>query len=327
MRLRVLVSSVLLVALGPGSARATGTDSDWFASVWSPGGIEIRSDDRVFSLFALLNRAGYDDAPVLRDHPVRAHDFGPARSAVREALRAAPPAALAQAEALFDAHPRRLRDYVGHVLGDTESSDLAGLDDVLIRAEAEWPLRALREQTFEAHRAAQRQWLPVVDAPLQRAARLLALPEGKPPVQLVVTLLGAKGECWGAKVGAGWRIVVGPGEPPSAECLVRAWAAQVLAERVGRQLEARWTAGAAVLREARAQGAREETVGEFGVALLSRALALSATGAPEAAYVAAGREGYFGLKALARSFEDSRPVEAWALEGLARVVSARPLRK
>jgi hypothetical protein len=57
--------------------------------------------------------------------------------------------------------------------------------------------------------------------------------------------------------------------------------------------------------------------------LLSRALALVATKAQEAAYEAAGRQGYFGLKTLARSFEDSRPVDAWALDGLSRVVGGQ----
>ncbi|NPC86394.1 hypothetical protein HPC49_50440, partial [Pyxidicoccus fallax] len=68
-------------------------------------------------------------------------------------------------------------------------------------------------------------------------------------------------------------------------------------------------------------------VGEYGVALVSRALALMATDAQEAAYEAAGRQGYFGLKALTRSFDESRPVDAWALDGLTRVTPGQALRK
>jgi hypothetical protein len=101
--------------------------------------------------------------------------------------------------------------------------------------------------------------------------------------------------------------------------VVREFARSVLSSRMGARLESRWTGGVGTLREARGAGAAEATVGEYGVALLSRALALRATDAQEAAYEAAGRQGYFGLKALARSFEDSRPVDAWALDGLSRV--------
>ena len=81
------------------------------------------------------------------------------------------------------------------------------------------------------------------------------------------------------------------------------------------------------MKEAQGLGAREVTVGEYAVALLSRALALAALEAPDSAYEAASRQGYFGLKELAGSFGDSRSVDGWALEGLARVGTGRPLRK
>jgi hypothetical protein len=204
---------------------------------------------------------------------------------------------------------------------------LDGLEVLLSEVEAAWPVGTLRAETADGYRAAQRAWLPVLDGPLRQAARLLDARDAEPSVQVVVNLLDAEGTLRVAEVGAGWVLVVGAAEQPDVEQVVRAWATHVLARQVGRQVQAKWTGGATLLREARLLGAREETVGEYGVALLGRALALSATGAQDVAYGAAGRDGYFGLKGLARSFEDSRPVDAWALEGLARVVSARPLRK
>lgn len=109
--------------------------------------------------------------------------------------------------------------------------------------------------------------------------------------------------------------------------MVRGLARGVLSSRLAGRLDARWSSGAAALRDARARGADEGTVEAYGVALLSRALALTATEAPAGAYEAAGREGYFGLKALARSFEDTRPVDAWAPDGLARAVTGQTPRK
>jgi hypothetical protein len=130
----------------------------------------------------------------------------------------------------------------------------------------------------------------------------------------------------GFRTGTGVALVAGPGRP-DMERLVWEYARLMLPPRLGEQAQARWAAGPALLKEAQGLGAREATVGEYAVALVSRALALAALEAPDSAYEEAGRQGYFGLKALAGSFADSRPVDAWMLEGLARVGSGHPPRK
>ncbi|MFP2925495.1 hypothetical protein ACLESO_09805 [Pyxidicoccus sp. 3LG] len=339
----LLVILLLLGASGPAQAQARSRPpappapvEDWFASVYTPGGLEVRADLRVFTLFALLNRAGYDAGTRYREHPIPAYRYHPARTYVREALEVESSAVVAEARAFFDAHPAPVEAYLARLLvgapegpGGARGLDgLDGLEALLDRAEAEWPIASLREETLDLYRAEQRAWLPLLDAPLQQAARLLGLPEAKPALQVVVNLLDAEGSIRRVETGQGWVLVVGPPtHAPEVEPVVREYARGVLSARLAGRLEGRWTGGAAALREARTVGVGETTVGEYGVALVSRALALRATGAQEAAYEAAGRQGYFGLKALARSIDDSRPVDAWALEGLSRSVSGQALRK
>jgi hypothetical protein len=321
----------VLLALGASQAHAQG---DWFASIYTPGGVEIRADARVFTLFALLNLTGYDAGPRLREHPVPAYRYSPARTRVREALAGADPSVLQRAQAFFDAHPVPLERYLALAVRMEDEADvpaelreLEGLETLLDHVEAKWPVPVLRVETFDDYRSAMRSHLAVVDAPLQRARQLLRLPENGPGLRLVVNLLGAEGWVRSFRTRQGVAVVVGPGRTPEVERVVWEYARQVLPPQVGEQAQARWAAGPALLQEARALGAREGTVGEYAVALVSRALALTALGAPDSAYEAASREGYFGLKALAGSFGDPRPVEAWAPEALARMGSGRPSRK
>jgi hypothetical protein len=331
MRACAQLLALLLAALAAPAARA---EADWFARLYTPRGTELRADSRVFTLFALLNRAGYDSGPLRREHPVPAYRYSPARTRVREALAGAEPAVLQRAQAFFDAHPVPLERYlaVALLLEDdapvpAELRELEGLEPLLDQVEARWPIASLRAETFDQYRAELRSYLAVVDAPLQRAQRLLRAPESGPGVRVVVNLLAAEGWVRGFRTGQDVVLVVGPGKSPELERLIWEYSRLMLPRQVGEQAQARWAAGPALLREAQALGAREVTVGEYAVALLSRALALAALQAPDSAYEAAQREGYFGLKTLAGSFEDARPVDAWALEGLARVSTGRAQRK
>ena len=338
MRAHLLATLALLGASGPAHAQArtappapVSPAEDWFSSVYTADGLEVRADVRVFTLFALFNRLGYDAGVKYREHPVPGFRYGPARTRVREALALAPPSVLAQAQAFLDAHPVPVEAYLARLLGGPQAPEARGLDGLealLDRVEAEWPVAALRAETLELYRAEQRAWLPLLDAPLQQATRLLGLPEDKPAVRVVVNLLDAEGSLRWVETGSGWVLVVGPAtRRPEMEPVVREFARGVLSFRMKARLESRWAGGAAALREARVAGVGEATVGEYGVALLSRAVALMATGAQEAAYEAAGRQGYFGLKTLARSFDDPRPVDVWALDGLARVVPGQARQK
>lgn len=320
----------LFLLLGALPARA---QEDWFASVYTPGGIELRADTRVFSLYALLNRTGYDTGTLRREHPVPAWQYTPTRARVREALSGADPSVAQRAQAFFDAHPVPLERYLAVTVrmqdedAPPEPRELAGLEVLLDRVEAHWPVPALRAETFAEHRAAMRAYLPLLDAPWRRTHQLLRLPEGQPALRVVVNLLDAEGQAHGFRTGQGAVVVVGPSQTPALELVMWEYARAMLPPRIAEQAQARWAAGPALLREAQALGAKEATVGAYATALLSRALALTALGAPPSAYDKAGREGYFGLQTLAGSFDNPRPVDAWALEGLARVGSERPSRK
>jgi hypothetical protein len=330
MRTCAQLLAVLLALCAP-LARAEG---DWFSRIYTPRGTELRADSRVFTLFALLNRAGYDVGPVRREHPVPAYRYSPARARVREALASADPTVLQRAQAFFDAHPLPLERYVALaiLLEDdapvpAELRELEGLEALLDLVEDRWPVASLRAETFDHFRAEMHSYLAVVDGPTQRARHLLRVPETGPGVRIVVNLLASEGWVRGYRTAQGVVVVVGPGKTPDLERVVWEYARVLLAPQVGEQAQARWAAGPALLREAQALGAREATVGEYAVALLSRAVALAAVEAPDSAYEAAQREGYFGLKALAGSFAEARPVDAWALEGLARVGAGRAQRK
>jgi hypothetical protein len=328
---RCALVMVVLLALGAPLAHA---EADWFASVYTPSGIELRADARVFTLFALFNRAGYDAGPLRREHPVPAYRYPTARVRVREALAGADPAVLQRAQAFFDAHPLPLERYLALAVRmedeaevPPELHELEGLEALLDLVDAKWPVPALRTETFDQYRVAMRAYLAVLDAPLQRAQRLLRLPEGRPGIRVAVNLLGEEGRVRGFRTGKGVALVVGPDQAPDVERLVWEYARLMLPPQVREQAQGRWAAGPALLKEAQGLGAREVTVGEYAVALLSRALALAALEAPDSAYEAASRQGYFGLKGLAGSFGDTRSVDGWALEGLARVGAGRPLRK
>ncbi len=269
-----------------------------------------------------------------REHPVPAYRYSPARARVREALAGAEPTVLQRAQAFFDAHPLPLERYVAFavLLEDdapipAELRELEGLEALLDQVEERWPVASLRTETFDHFRVELHSYLAVVDGPTQRARHLLRVPETGPSVRIVVNLLASEGWVRGFDTAQGVVLVVGPGKTPDMERLMWEYARVLLAPQVGEQAQARWAAGPAVLREAQALGAREATVGEYAVALLSRALALAAVEAPDSAYETAQREGYFGVKALAGSFGDPRSVDAWALEGLARVGAGRAQRK
>src|SRR5262245_33913679 len=76
----------LLVVCAPTFARA----QDWASSLYTEGGVELRIDERVFTLFAALNGLGFEDAPVGRKDPIPKREFDPIRQAVRDVIKVDP---------------------------------------------------------------------------------------------------------------------------------------------------------------------------------------------------------------------------------------------
>lgn len=326
---RVLLSLILGVTLAGGEDAQAATD--WFASVYTGEGTELRTDQRVFTLFALLNAMGYDEGRVIRRDPIPKREFHPVRRLVRERLVALPAGVRTEAEAFFDSHPQPLRDYLRWALqsegleagtAKAASPEVKGLDGLLRSVHTQAAIAPLLRELQPEHRRALRLYQSQLDAPLTRLRTLLRRPEG--PTVLVLNLLDAHDAAWGAEVGKEMVLVVGPAGGTDGEPALRAFADAHLAPLVSARAEKGWGSGGALLREARARGAQEATVGEYATALLSRAVSLRAIGASDAAYETASNQGYFGLKDLGRMFDDARPVEAWAMDALARVEARRP---
>jgi hypothetical protein len=118
-------------------------------------------------------------------------------------------------------------------------------------------------------------------------------------------------------------LIVGPSEKANVEGLVREFARlsidPVVAKKVGG-----WAGGAQVLREAQLAGANEQSVQEYATAVLTLAVALKSMDANDATWEAAQNKGYFGVRQVAKMFEDGKPLDGWILDAMQRVETSRP---
>lgn len=328
----LLLSSLLFIA-----PAAHASEEDWFASLYTGEGIELRADARVFTLFAVLNAMGYDAAPLARQDPLPRYQFHPVRKQVRTTLLSASPEIRTQADAFFDAHPVSVDRYLAYALSTSappfasapkskDFKDVSGLEALLKSAHAQWKLGEVLGEVQDDYRKSLRAYLEILDAPLASAQKLLKGDAKGAPSLLVVNLLDAEGSMRAVESEKGVVLVVGPSEKPQIEAIVREYARLVIEPALGKKAR-QWGGGNTLLREAQALGATEANVAEYATALFTRALALKATNAPDSEWDAASKKGYFGLKDIAKGFEDGRPVETWALEALAKAETRRPARK
>jgi hypothetical protein len=168
-----------------------------------------------------------------------------------------------------------------------------------------------------------RSYLPVLDGPLLKARATLKVPEAQESL-LVVNLLDAQ-DTVRAVAGENGEafLIVGPSEKPNVEGLVREYARLAVEPTVTKKI-AGWAGGAQVLREAQLAGANEQTVPEYATALLTMAVSLKAMDANDAAWEAAAARGYFGIKSVAKMFEDGKPLDGWLLDAMQKVEASRP---
>lgn len=327
--------SAVVVLFGASFAHA---EADWFASLYTGEGTELRADERVFTLFALLNAMGYDQAPIAREHPLPRHQFHPVRQEIRQKLLAADPEVRKQANAFFDAHPRPVDRYLAYTVHSDappfasgakakDLQDLKGLEALLRTVHAQWKLGELMAQVQAEYRKSLKGYLPVIDAPMQKARQYLGVGEGGPQSLVVVNLLEAENTVRGVMGDGEVVVVVGPSAKPDVEGVVTEYARVLVAPRVSKKAQSSWAGGSALLREAQLLGAQEQSVGDYAAALFASAVALKATGASDAAYDALARKGYFGVKEIAGRLGDGKPVEGWALDALQKAEARRPARK
>ena len=332
------VLSVLALSVPRAAAAADAPGPDWFASIYTENGTELRADEGVFALYALLNAMGYDDAPVARQHPLPRYQFHPVRAAIRQSLLAADPEVRSEASAFFDAHPQPIARYLAYAVRSSpppfssgararELQDLAGLEGLLRSAYTRWHLGELMAEVHGEYRKAVRAYLPLLDRPLLEARKLLRIGDSGPRLVVILNLLEAENRA-SAVLGDGEvAVVVGPSSRPNLEGVLTEYARVLVEPAVAHKAERAWAGGAGLLRDAQLAGAAETTVGAYATALIARAVALRALDAPEAAYDAVAQRGYFGVKDIAQKLDEQRPIEAWAIDALQRAETRRAARK
>lgn len=334
--MRSFISACLIFIASPAFAASEG---DWFASLYTGEGIELRADERVFALFAVFNALGFDQGPVLRKDPVPKVNYHPVRQQVRARVIGGDPDVRKFADDFLDKHPAALRTYLTWAAQSSpppfatapkskekELADLKGFEAVLAKAWTGWKLGELMGTVQGEYRKSLKSYLSAIDAPLVKARQILKVPDNGPQSLLVVNLLDANDMVRGVMGEGEIVLVVGPSDKPNVEGLLREYA-RVLIDPVVAKKASGWGGGAQLLKEAQVAGATEQTVGDYATGLLSYAVALKALDANDAAWEAAQNKGYFGIKDIAKMFDEGKPLEGWVLDALAKAETRRPAKK
>lgn len=332
----MILVSLILAATAPAAAPAPAApvQGDWFASLYTGEGIELRADERVFALFSVLNAVGYDSGPVTRKEPVPKVMYHPVRQQVRSRVIGGGDDVRKAADTFLDAHPVALRKYLAYAVSSSpppfasgtkakDLQDLKGLEAVLGKAWTGWKLDELMGTVQGEYRKVLKSYLTAIDAPMTKARDLLKVPEGGQQSVLVVNLLDAQNEVRGVQTDAEIVLVVGPADKPNVEGLLKEFA-RVMVDPVVAKKAGAWTNGAQVLREAQVAGATEQNVQDYASALVATAVALRAMDANDAAYDAAANRGYFGAKDIAAMFDGGKPLDGWVADAFAKAEAKRP---
>ncbi len=314
---------------------APSAPTDWYTSVYSPGGVEVRADERLFTLYALLNALGYDQAPVVRKEPVPKHEFSAVRVRVRQALATLDPRLKEQVSNFFDAHPLPLSKYVAYTLslGPAPSfssagapAELAGFDKQLAQVYEAGQLHNLFAQVQQDYRADTRGYLAAIDQPLTQARKLLHDP--KLTVVLAVNDLDGQGLARGIPLNTqDVVLVLGPDSKPDVQAMVRALGRVVLDPVMAKKATALKGAAeqAAVARGSdMGSGAVLESGADYASELLARALAIKVASTNQAAdEEAALKLGYVGIKEAVKGLDDlakgDKPLDVSVPDLLAKI--------
>lgn len=301
LRCTTALAAVLLLA--PAVANAA---DDWANSLYSEGGVEVRADERVFTLFALFNAMGMNDAPILRKDPILKREYDPVRERVRDLLRI-DPKLRPEVEAFFDAHPQPIRSYIAFVLSvgqaptfevkgplPREAAGLKGFEALLARFHASSKIGVLFERETAAQRETLKQFAALVDGPVLKARDLLRTPEtdDSPRLVLVVNLLDGRGSGYGVGFPNETFLVVGPlGKEADISPAVKAFARVTTQEAAEKGFKA-LKGGADLFDEVKDSGfaVGAENVADYIAETVARAVAIKATAAEGASGKAYDRE-------------------------------------
>jgi hypothetical protein len=330
-RIITLFTAALVVMGTPAVAQPV---NDWFASLYTPEGVELRADQRIFDLYAVFNAMGYDEAPVSRRDPVPKREFNPVRQQVRMAAAAGLDEALRQKiDAFFDSHPVPAAKYVAYTLRLSAAPnftptadagrDLAGLEGLLSAADAKLKLSDAFEKTQGDQRSMLKSYLKDIDGPLAAARKLLKLKDDDEDQRtvLALNLLEAPGAAESLWVDKEQVVVVGPSSKANVPAVVREYARLHVAPAVMRK--------ASSYKFDVPPGVHGSTT-DYVIETTVRAVALKTavpSNAQDAELESLAKSGYGEVREMARTLDDfaksDRSLDAYLAEAWPRVEATR----
>jgi hypothetical protein len=194
--MRRLLGPLVVVAATFAAAPASAQWSS--ASVFTEDGVELGVEPRIFSLFAILNSAGYDKESQFGPPPLETPLYSKTREKLRQNLGRSTSNDLI---ALFEKHPATVQEYVAAVLelGPAPRFDDKAATSPLAKALAE-PVRewfneeggsALLRSANQEARATQKRLLGPLDAAIKATTKLVRL--GDTSDQILDDTAGATG--------------------------------------------------------------------------------------------------------------------------------------
>ncbi|MFT3707879.1 MAG: hypothetical protein QM817_09505 [Archangium sp.] len=332
--MKIRLIALLTLCAAPAFA---GSKGDWFASLYTGEGVELRNDERVFTLFAIFNAMGFDQGPVTRKDPIPRVVYHPVRQQVRGRVIGGDPEVRKAADAFFDAHPTVIRRYLSYVVAADQPpfaagakakdlQELKGLEQLLAKAWTGWKLEELMASVQVEYRKSLKAYLTGTDFPLNRTRAMLKIPENAEAL-IVVNLLDAQDQ---VRAVSGENneafIIVGPSDKPNVEGVIREYARLTVEPAVAKQV-GKWAGGVPVLKEAQLAGVTDQSLQEYATAAICTAIALRAIEAPDAAWEAANTKGYFGIRDIARLFDEGKPLDTIVVDAMQKLETRRPAKK
>jgi hypothetical protein len=288
----------LLLLLVAAPARA---ETDWFASLYTQEGVELRADERIFAAFALFNALGYVEGPIVRQYPITAREHDPVRVELRKKLQLTPELE-SKANAFFDKHPVPAQAYGRYILTTKgppsfertpeSPEDLNGFEQIVAEFYQLNGLGPVFAALQEDYRKALKVYHGAVDGPLAAVRKVLKVKEDEPPrLILIVNPLDGRGSAYSSLQGDELFVVLGPAAQPDVFAILTEYARARLAPALAKK-------GALKSLTDQAAAAGIDPPPAFALEAISRAVACVALGLPEAEIAARATAGFWAIPEL-----------------------------